>query len=48
LGHCRQNFTHATYLHGLAMAEHCDLMVHHGGHVSVMTGLQAGTPALTG
>jgi UDP:flavonoid glycosyltransferase YjiC (YdhE family) len=27
------------------MAERCDLMVHHGGHSSVMTGLSAGTPA---
>jgi UDP:flavonoid glycosyltransferase YjiC (YdhE family) len=28
------------------MAERCDLMVHHGGHGSVMMGLQAGTPAV--
>ena len=28
------------------MAERCDLMVHHGGHGSVMTGLRAGTPAV--
>ena len=28
------------------MAGRCDLMVHHGGHGSVMTGLQAGTPAV--
>jgi MGT family glycosyltransferase len=40
------NFTHAAYLPGLAMAERSDLMVHHGGHGSVMTGLQAGTPAV--
>jgi MGT family glycosyltransferase len=40
------NFTHAAYLPGLAMAERCDLMVHHGGHGSVMTGLRAGTPAV--
>jgi UDP:flavonoid glycosyltransferase YjiC (YdhE family) len=40
------NFHHASYLPGLAMAEHCDLMVHHGGHSSVMTGLSAGTPAV--
>src|SRR6202162_3088922 len=40
------NFTHAAYLPGLAMAERGDLMVHHGGHSSVMTGLQAGTPAV--
>ncbi len=40
------NFHHAAYLPGLAMAERCDLMVHHGGHGSVMTGLCAGTPAV--
>jgi len=40
------NFHHAAYLPGLAMAERCDLMVHHGGHSSVMTGLSVGTPAV--
>ncbi|MGH9511578.1 MAG: glycosyltransferase [Terriglobales bacterium] len=40
------NFRHAAYLPGLAMAERSDLMVHHGGHSSVMTGLMAGTPAV--
>ncbi len=40
------NFRHAAYLPGLAMAAHCDLMVHHGGHGSVMAGLSAGTPAV--
>jgi MGT family glycosyltransferase len=40
------NFHHAAYLPGLAMAERCDLMVHHGGHSSVMTSLSAGTPAV--
>jgi UDP:flavonoid glycosyltransferase YjiC (YdhE family) len=40
------NFSHAAYLPGLAMAERCDLMVHHGGHSSVMTELWAGTPAV--
>jgi MGT family glycosyltransferase len=40
------NFHHAGYLPGRAMAERCDLMVHHGGHSSVMTGLSAGTPAV--
>jgi UDP:flavonoid glycosyltransferase YjiC (YdhE family) len=40
------NFHHATYLPGLAMAERCDLMVHHGGHGSVMIGLFTGTPAV--
>jgi len=46
IGALPPNFTHAAYLPGLAMAERCDLMVHHGGHSSVMTGLQAGTPAV--
>lgn len=40
------NFHQAAYLPGLAMAERCDLMVHHGGHSSVMTGLSVGTPAV--
>jgi len=40
------NFHHSAYLPGPAMAERCDLMVHHGGHGSVMTGLMAGTPAV--
>jgi UDP:flavonoid glycosyltransferase YjiC (YdhE family) len=46
LGTLPSNFSHAPYLPGHAMAAHCDLMVHHGGHGSVMTGLQAGTPAV--
>jgi MGT family glycosyltransferase len=40
------NFHHAAYLPGLVMAERCDLMVHHGGRGSVMTGLSVGTPAV--
>ncbi|MBV8356364.1 MAG: hypothetical protein JO189_00295, partial [Deltaproteobacteria bacterium] len=40
------NFHHASYLPGLAMAERSDLMVHHGGHTSVNTGLSTGTPAV--
>ena len=40
------NFHHAAYVPGLLMAKRCDLMVHHGGHSSVMTGLSAGTPAV--
>jgi UDP:flavonoid glycosyltransferase YjiC (YdhE family) len=39
------NFFHAAHLPGHSMAAHCDLMVHHGSHRSVMTGLQSGTPA---
>jgi UDP:flavonoid glycosyltransferase YjiC (YdhE family) len=46
VGKLPNNFHHAGYLPGLAMAERCDLMVHHGGHGSVMTGLLAGTPAV--
>ena len=46
VGALPSNFHHAAYLPGLAMAQHCDLMVHHGGHSSVMTGLSAGTPAV--
>jgi len=41
-----RNFHHAAYLPGLAMTERCDLMVHHGRHGSVMTGLIAGPPAV--
>jgi len=39
-----ENFVFAPYLPGIAMAEHSALMIHHGGHGSFMTGLQAGTP----
>jgi UDP:flavonoid glycosyltransferase YjiC (YdhE family) len=46
VGALPSNFHHAAYLPGLAMAERCDLMVHHGGHSSVMTGLSVGTPAV--
>jgi MGT family glycosyltransferase len=46
VGTLPSNFHHAAYVPGLAMAERCDLMVHHGGHSSVMTGLSAGTPAV--
>jgi UDP:flavonoid glycosyltransferase YjiC (YdhE family) len=38
------NFHHAAYLPGRAMAERCDLMVHHGGHSSVMTSLRYWPP----
>lgn len=46
VGNLPANFHHAAYLPGIAMAQRCDLMVHHGGHGSVMTGLMAGTPAV--
>jgi UDP:flavonoid glycosyltransferase YjiC (YdhE family) len=39
-----ENFMLAPYLPGIAMAEHSDLMIHHGGHGSYMTGLLAGAP----
>lgn len=45
-GQLPSNFHHTAYLPGRAMAERSDLMVHHGGHSSVMTGLSAGTPAV--
>jgi UDP:flavonoid glycosyltransferase YjiC (YdhE family) len=45
-GSLPSNFYHAAYVPGRAMAERCDLMVHHGGHSSVMTGLSVGTPAV--
>jgi UDP:flavonoid glycosyltransferase YjiC (YdhE family) len=45
-GSLPSNFYHAAYLPGPAMAERCDLMVHHGGHGSVMTGLLFGKPAV--
>ncbi|MGB7438635.1 MAG: nucleotide disphospho-sugar-binding domain-containing protein, partial [Candidatus Acidiferrum sp.] len=46
IGALPANFRHAAYLPGPAMAQRCDLMVHHGGHSSVMNGLSAGTPAV--
>ena len=46
IGKLPENFQHAAYLPGMAMAKRCDLMVHHGGHSSVMNGLMAGTPTL--
>jgi len=46
LGTLPPNFHHAAYLPGRAMAERCQLMVHHGGHSSVMQSLAAGTPSV--
>jgi MGT family glycosyltransferase len=40
------NFRHEPYVPGLAMAERCDLLIHHGGYGSCQTGLYAGKPAL--
>ena len=41
-----KNFRHAAYVPGPLMAERSDLVVFHGGHSSVMTCLEAGTPAV--
>ena len=43
-GSLPENFIVEPYLPGLAMARRSDLMIHHGGHGSFLTGLQAGTP----
>lgn len=40
------NFHHVPYLPGLAMAEQCDLLIHHGGYGSCQTGLVMGKPAV--
>ncbi len=40
------NFRFSSFVPGLAMAERCDLMIHHGGFGSSQTGLSTGTPAL--
>lgn len=40
------NFLHTGYVPGLAMAQRCDLMIHHGGYGSCQTGLFTGTPSL--
>jgi UDP:flavonoid glycosyltransferase YjiC (YdhE family) len=46
IGTLPANFRSVPYLPGLAMAARSDLMIHHGGYSSVMTGLAAGTPAV--
>jgi len=40
------NFRETDFLPGLTLARRCDLIVHHGGHGSCMTGAFAGTPAV--
>jgi MGT family glycosyltransferase len=40
------NFIHVRYVPGIAMAQRCDLMVHHGGYGSCQTALYTGTPAV--
>jgi UDP:flavonoid glycosyltransferase YjiC (YdhE family) len=39
------HFHFTPYVPGLTMASRCDLMIHHGGHESCLTGLYSGTPA---
>jgi UDP:flavonoid glycosyltransferase YjiC (YdhE family) len=41
-----ENFYRVPFVPGLAMAERCDIMIHHGGYGSCQTGLVSGTPAL--
>ena len=41
-----QNIHFANFVSGPAMAQRCDLIIHHGGHGSVITGLSAGKPAV--
>jgi UDP:flavonoid glycosyltransferase YjiC (YdhE family) len=38
------NFRYESYVPGLAMAERCDLMIHHGGFGSCQMGLYSGRP----
>ncbi|MCP4751907.1 MAG: hypothetical protein GY866_13515, partial [Proteobacteria bacterium] len=40
------NFRTTSFLPGFSLAKRCNLMVHHGGHGSCMTGVFSGTPAL--
>jgi UDP:flavonoid glycosyltransferase YjiC (YdhE family) len=40
------NFRYEAFIPGLALANRCDLIIHHGGHGSCMTGAYTGTPAV--
>jgi len=40
------NIHFASYVPGLAMAQKSDMVIHHGGHGSYLTGLSAGTPSI--
>jgi len=40
------NFRFAKFIPGIALAGQCDLIIHHGGHGSTMTGAYTGTPAV--
>jgi UDP:flavonoid glycosyltransferase YjiC (YdhE family) len=41
-----ENFRYEPFLPGIAMAERCHLMIHHGGFGSCQTGFHTGTPAV--
>jgi len=41
-----KNFTFASYIPGITLANKCDLLIHHGGYGSCQTGLFTGTPAV--
>ena len=40
------NIHFVSYVPGFALAQKSDLVIHHGGHGSYLTGLSAGTPAI--
>ncbi len=45
-GNLPLNFHFTDYVPGFAMAKRADLIIHHGGHGTSLTGLSAGTPAI--
>jgi UDP:flavonoid glycosyltransferase YjiC (YdhE family) len=46
IGALSSNVLFVPYVPGLEMAQRSDLLIHHGGHGSYLTGLCAGTPAV--
>ncbi|MEQ1585399.1 MAG: nucleotide disphospho-sugar-binding domain-containing protein [Cyclobacteriaceae bacterium] len=46
VGRVPENFRLVSFVPGLTMARHSNLMIHHGGYGSCQTGLVAGTPSL--
>lgn len=44
--HIPSNVYFTSYVSGVMAAEHCDVMIHHGGHGSCMTSILTGTPSL--
>lgn len=40
------NFRFEKFIPGIALASRCDILIHHGGHGSTMTGAYTGTPAV--